>query len=190
MRWRQVGLFYVVAATLAAEYLLVEQKRARTQQTRPAARARFLDVTADGVREIRLHHGGRTVVTRRSEGRWTVTEPADASIPSDLVTAFVEALMGAEEIEHVAGGSAQASAFGLDDTAAAARVELLRGDGAPVVVTIGGTNPTGTAVYARRGDRPEVILIGRNVRYYEDLIFQALPAGHVPASDGEMPVGG
>jgi hypothetical protein len=186
MRWRQVGLLYVVATVLGAEYVLVEHERSGTQQTRPT-RARFLDLSADVVREIRLHHGGRRVVTRRTEGRWAVTDPPDSPIPSDLVTAFVEALMGAEEIERVATGTAQASSFGLDDTAA--RVELLRGDGATLVVTLGTTNPTGTAVYARRGDKPEVILIGRNVRYYEDLIFQALPAGHVPAADGDLPVG-
>jgi len=45
------------------------------------------------------------------------------------------------------------------------------------VVTIGDANPTGTAVYAQRQGAPDVVLIGRNVRYYEDLIFQALPAG-------------
>jgi hypothetical protein len=189
MRWRQVGLLYVVAAALAAEYVLVEQERPQGKQAR-AARVRLLDVAADGIREIRLHHGGRTVVTRRSEGHWAVTEPTDAPIPPDLVTAFVEALMGAEEIERVSGTSAQASAFGLDDPAASARIELLGGNGAPLVVTIGGPNPTGTAVYARRGNGPEVILIGRNVRYYEDLIFQALPAGEIPAGDGSVPVGG
>ena len=189
MRWRQVGLLYLVAAALAAEYVLVEQERPQGKQGR-APRARLLDVGTDDIREIRLHHGGRTVVTRRSEGRWAVTEPADASIPPDLVKAFVEALMGAEEIQQVSGTSAQPSAFGLDDAAASSRVELVRGDGAPVVVTIGGPNPTGTAVYARRGNGPEVILIGRNVRYYEDLIFQALPAGEVPAGEGDAPVGG
>ncbi len=37
---------------------------------------------------------------------------------------------------------------------------------------------------------PEVVLIGRNVRYYEDLIFQALSAARVPAADADAPVGG
>lgn len=188
MRWRQVGLLYVVAAALAADYVLVERRRPGQPETNRPARARFLPLDTDGVREIRLSHGGRTIVTRRSEGRWAVIEPADAPIPSDLITAFVEALMGAEEIERVASNPALASAFGLD--AHAATVELRKGDGPPVVVTIGTTNPTGTAVYARRGDGPEVVLIGRNVRYYQDLIFQALPAGHVPAADGDVPVGG
>lgn len=188
MRWRQVGLLYVVAAALAADYVLVEHKGPGTQPARPT-RVRFLDLPANVVQEIRLHHGGRMVVTRQTEGRWAVTDPIDASIPADLVTAFVEALMGAEEIERVATGAAQASAFGLD-AAAAARVELLRDDGATVLVTLGTANPTGTAIYARRGDGPDVILIGRSVRYYGDLIFQALPAGSVPASDDALPIGG
>ena len=41
-------------------------------------------------------------------------------------------------------------------------------------------NPARTAVYAQRSDSPRVFLIGLNVRYYEDLLFEALRAG--PAS--------
>jgi hypothetical protein len=59
-----------------------------------------------------------------------------------------------------------------------------------VVIRIGGTNPTGTAVYARREGATAVVLIGRNVSYYEGLIFEALPPARVPAGDGDAPVGG
>jgi hypothetical protein len=56
-------------------------------------------------------------------------------------------------------------------------------------VTIGGANPTGTAVYAQRQDSADVVLIGRNVRYYEDLIFQALAAERAPATEKNAPIG-
>ncbi|HYV57490.1 MAG TPA: hypothetical protein VE911_08095, partial [Candidatus Nitrosopolaris sp.] len=58
------------------------------------------------------------------------------------------------------------------------------------VVTLGGTNPTGTAVYARLAGAPEVVLIGRDVQYYEELIFQALAGTPAPAVDGRAPIGG
>ena len=60
----------------------------------------------------------------------------------------------------------------------------------PIGITIGGTNPTGTAVYARRRGTPDVVLIGRNVRDYEDLIFQALSADRVPATEAGAQIGG
>ncbi len=38
---------------------------------------------------------------------------------------------------------------------------------------IGGRNPTRTAVYARRSDQPAIFLVGMNLSYYIDLIFDA-----------------
>jgi hypothetical protein len=186
MRWRQVVLLYGVLALLAAEYWLVERRPGPPRSARPP-RERFLTVRPDEVREVRLRRGDRTVVSRRADGRWTVVEPADAPIPPDLIAAFTEALTEAEAIDLVGATQSDARSYGLDEHAA--RIDIVT-DGGPVTVMLGGTNPTGTAVYARRGTAPEVVLIGRNVSYYEDLIFQALPAARAPASGEGGPVGG
>jgi Domain of unknown function (DUF4340) len=171
MRWRQVIVLYAVAAGLGVDYWLVERGRQAPVATRPV-RQRFLAVARDDVHEVRLVRGGRAIVSRRVDGRWTVVEPADAPIPADLVPE----------------ASGDPAAYGLDATAA--RVELVVERGSPVVVAIGAPNATGTAVYARRGDAPAVVLIGRNVRYYEDLLFEALPPAHIPADAHTAPVGG
>src|SRR5262249_47351672 len=86
----------------------------------------------------------------------------------------------AEEIARLGAAETDRAAFGLD--AGATRVEVRREGGEPVVVTIGGANPTGTAVYAQRQGAADVVLIGRNVRYYDDLIFHALPVPRPPRS--------
>jgi hypothetical protein len=187
VRWRGVLLCWVVLGALVAEYWLVERPHARRVDATPT-RPRFVPVRPGEVREVRLSRDGRTVVSRREGGGWAVLEPTGTSIPPDLIAAFANALTEAEEIARVAGAEAEPGAYGLD--ARATRVELRPEAGAPVVVSIGGANPTGTAVYARREASPDVVLIGRNVRYYEDLIFQALSAARVPAADGDVPVGG
>ena len=186
MRWRQVIFLYVVLALLAGEYFVRERPGDAPAATEPRTKPHFLDLQPADVRELRLIRSGRTVVSRLNDGRWTLVEPADAPIPADLIAAFATALTGAEEIERVSGGT-EAAGFGLDDQAV--RVEIVAGNGHPVGVTLGAPNPTGTAIYARRDDRPDVVLIGRNVRYYEDLIFQALPAPRVPANDEGVPIG-
>jgi hypothetical protein len=58
-----------------------------------------------------------------------------------------------------------------------------------VTVTLGGTNPTGTALYARNVPDGSVVLIGRQVRDYEDMIYNALPRGAVPAGTAEGRIG-
>lgn len=187
MRWRQVIVLWIVLLALGTEYWLVERpKHAKPEAEQ--ARPRFLAVEPDDVREVRITRGGRTVVSRRGPEGWTVVEPAGVSIPSDLIAAFTMALAGAEEIGRMGEAEVNAPAFGLDERAG--RVEMVPQRGDSVVVVIGETNPPGTAVYARRVGAREVVLIGRNIRYYEDLIFQAVAAGRVPATDGNAPVGG
>jgi hypothetical protein len=188
MGWRQVVVLWIVCAALGVWWVLGDRPPRSAEPVEPV-RARFLPVAEGDVREMRLLRGGRSIVSRRAEGRWTVVEPAETSISPDLVSAFANALAAAEEIQVVAERGGEPGAYGFDE--GAARVELVVEGRAPVVVTIGGPNPPGTAVYARRDDAPRVVLIGRNVRYYGDLLFQALPAPQVPADEQRrMPVGG
>lgn len=186
MSWRQVVVLWAVFAALGAEYALVERPAAPPPPAHPA-RERFLHVDPGDVREIRLVRNGRTVVSQRHGDRWEVTDPPDAVVPPDLIAAFANALAGAEQID-VMDAPIDPQAYGFDEQGGRIVVRVTRGE--PVEVTLGGTNPTGTAVYARRGNAPSVFLIGRNVRYYEDLIFQALPAAHPPAVEQDEPVGG
>ena len=187
MRWRPVAIAYVVLAGLGAEYWLVERRRVPSAES-VRARPRLVSVGAGDVREVRLTRGGRTVVSRFEGGGWVLVEPAGAPIPPDLIGAFANALAEAEVIDRVGTDRDPALDFGLDG--GATRVELRADKGEPVVLTIGGKNPTGTAVYARRQGAADVVLIGRNVRFYEDLIFQALAAERVPAAESGAPVGG
>jgi len=189
VRWRGVVIVWVVCLALAAEYAAFERGPRPEKVPAEAVRPRFLPIGAADVRELRLSRDGRTIVSRRQgTGPWAVVEPPAVSIPSDLIGAFATALAESEEIARLDNTGADRKAFGLD--AGATRVEVRSETGEPVVVTIGDANPTGTAIYAQRQGAPDVVLIGRNIRYYEDLIFQALPAARVPAPEGGAPVGG
>lgn len=186
MRWGQVVALWVVCGALGAEYWWVERPTTAATEKR-VRRRRFLAIEPSVVREIRLVRDGRSVVMRRAPAGWAVVEPADTDIAPDLVAAFMNALMETEEIAQVAGAEADPHVYGLDERAG--RVEIVADRSTPLEVRIGGENPTGTAVYAQRSGSADIVLIGRNVRYYEDLIFQGLPPPRIPG-DGAAPVGG
>ncbi len=186
MRWRQVGLLYVVFAVLAALYARERPAAPEADPARPA-RPRFLQVAAADVSAIRLVRGARTVSVRREGEDWVVVEPAGAQLPADLVDGFLQALLTTEEIDRIATTTGELGTFGLDEQAD--RVELTRTRGEPVVVALGGTNPTGTALYARRSADAGVVLIGRQVRDYEDMIYNTLPRGAVPAGTADGRIG-
>ncbi|MFN8545748.1 MAG: hypothetical protein U0807_16305 [Candidatus Binatia bacterium] len=188
MRWRQVVGLYAMLALLGAWYWLFERGPRPEERGAPAVRERFVPFDAAEVTEVRVTRAGRHLVARREAERWTVVAPAPAVVPSDLIAAFVAALAAADAIERVAGTEADGVAFGLGEDAV--RVEIVGPPGGPLDIRLGATNPSGTAIYARRAGAPAIVLIGRNVGYYDDLLFQALPVPTVPAVERDGPVGG
>ena len=187
MRWRQVGVLYLVLAVLAVLY--VRERPAapvEVDRSRPP-RPRFLQVTAADVTGVRLARGTRVVRVRRDGTGWAVVEPAGVELPNDLVSGFLQALLTTEEIERIAATTSDLPSFGLSDDAD--RVELTLRNGPSVAVALGDTNPTGTALYARRDADGGIVLIGRQVRDYQDMIYGALPRGAVPAGTADGRIG-
>ena len=186
MRWRQVIVLYVIAGFLALDYFHGSTAGEEPSGDPKAGRPRVVRLDRATISEVAIQHGDRLVVARRDGDGWRVEEPAGVDIPSDLVGAFVAAVLEANEIERI-GKDQAGAAFGLD--AAATRVEIRPSGGPPETLWLGDVNPSGTAVYARRLGDDGVILVGRAVRLYEELIFQALPRPAVPADTPDGPVG-
>ena len=103
-------------------------------------------------------------------------EPAGAVVPPDLVDAAVATLTAGQVSEVVADGArgGDLTVFGLA-TPSSTIVLTTNGENGSrdVTVLFGDMNPTRTALYARLADDPRAYLVGLNVRYYEDLIFEA-----------------
>lgn len=185
MSWRQVTILYAVLAALALQYWRIVRMPAPDPDA--PRRERFVPYGADVMRELLLVHGGQRLVARREGAVWRVVDPSDAPIQPDLVAAFTVALASADEIQRVGDASRRLEEFGLDDRAV--RVEVQAGGDGPLTLLLGDANPTGTGVYARRGDAGDVVLIGRQVRYYADLLLQAAAATHAPALPSDAPIG-
>ena len=170
MTWKRAALYWAVFLGLAAYYM------AAVRESRPPvahpARAAFVTIPAEQVAGLELRRGTNVVRCRRTGGRWEVIEPAERTVPSDLVEALVANLTELPDVEVVADDSNTLGEFGLQEPQS--EITLQRTGQAPLTVRLGGHNPAGTAVYAQRSDSPWVFLIGLNVRYYEDLLFEGL----------------
>ncbi len=175
MTWRRAAGYWGCFLVLGAYYLVALRE---PQAPAPAhlTRAPFLSVSDDAIDGLELRRGTAVIRCRRVTGRWQVVEPAGHPVPSDLVSALVANLTELPEVEVVAEEGADVAQFGLDPPVS--ELTLTSAGGTPITVRLGGRNPSGTAIYAQRDVGRRVYLIGLNLRYYEDLLFQSvLPAG-------------
>jgi hypothetical protein len=175
--WTRVAVIYAVLAVLVGYLSLVDgpanEETAVTLEP-PTPSASLLGTEADAVRVMTFQKDGRLIRASRDSGRWRPIEPMGARIPPDLFDAAIAALTAGQASEKISAESGHRLAdYGLESPAAT--IELVVGDvpNRPITVLIGARNPTQTAVYARRSDEDAIYLVGMNLRYYIDLIFDA-----------------
>jgi hypothetical protein len=175
MSWRQVGLIYVVLALLAGYVVLFDAGTPATEVAAPApVGPSLLESDAASVTTVTFRKEGRVVRAAREAGRWRVVEPAGAEVTPDLIEATIATLTAGQAAEKLTvGPEHELQAYGLDVPSATVEVVTSNTSAPPVTVAIGGRNPTRTAVYARRSDQPAIFLVGMNLSYYIDLIFDA-----------------
>ncbi len=174
MSWRRVAVIYAVLALLAGWVLILDRGAPDPEMPAPVAPAPpLLETAASSVTALTFRKEGRVVRAQRTADRWSVIEPAGAKIPPDLFDATIATLTAGQPAEELSGEPASAyAAYGL--TTPASTLEVGLGEATPpILVSLGDENPTRTAVYARRSDRPAIFLVGLNLRYYVDLVFEA-----------------
>ena len=172
MTWRRALTYWACFLVLGAYYLLVLREPSRPTPAH-LTRAPFLTLAESDIQSMELRRGTDVIRCRRVDGRWQVVEPAGGAVPSDLVTALVSNLTQLPDVEVVDEGGGDITQFGLDPPVS--QITLTQTGAPPTSVRFGSRNPPGTAIYAQHGDGRRVYLIGLNVRYYEDLVFQAAP---------------
>ena len=183
MTWRRVGFYYLFAIVLGGYYLLFEWRPggpdAPIFEPRPVQESTFLALKRGAIHKLSIQRQQHIFVSQRSKGpsgatpaEWQVLEPTGAPVTSALVNGFIENLTPDRKVPIVHEAPEDLASYGL---APPASTIIIEGEDEPgrETIFIGGYNPTQTAVYARKDGSPEVVLLGYNVKYYEDLIFQA-----------------
>ena len=181
MNWRSTITYWVLAALFGAYFLVVE-KRPAPRSEMQMARERVLGVFSDDIAAMTLRRDGKEIRCEVKEKRWVMVKPEGGKVPGDLVAAIVENLTDKQEAEEISAAPKDEDlmAFGFNEQSPI--VELETKDGKKLTVKLGARNPTQTAIYAQTSVSPKVLLVGVNVQYYAELLFEAGAAKAVAAA--------
>jgi hypothetical protein len=171
LTWRSTLAYWLIAFVLGAYYMAFERRPAPPSEMQ-LAREKVLDVFSDEVTAVTLSRDGREVRCEKRDKRWQIVKPPGAKAPADLVAALVENLTDKQEAEEInkSPNAEDLRSFGLDDSSATIGIEV----GAKhFAVKLGSRNPPQTAIYAQTSVSPRVLLVGVNVQYYADLLYEA-----------------
>lgn len=181
MSWQKVGLYYLFAVLAGGYFFLFEWRPSKlaglASSSGPTVQqSQFLPLGRDDIYGIVLKRPNATLVFRRQEHRWTVIEPSGLEVSSDLLTSFVENLTPTKKVIMIDKDPKDTTPFGLNPPSSTVVVQDKNGKDV-ATVSLGGANPTSSAVYARIEPSPQVYLLGQSVSYYAQLIFEKLNTG-------------
>ena len=177
MTWQRIGLYYTLAAVLGAYFFLFEwrpnKKPGLVDPTAPVVvqQSHFLPGSREDIQEIVLKQGDVTILCRRDGQRWIVVEPAGLDISSDLLTSLVENLTPTKEVIIIDKEPKDTAPYGLDRPKTTVIVKDKTGKEI-ATVSLGGQNPTSSAVYARKEPFATGLYLGQSVSYYAQLVFE------------------
>jgi uncharacterized protein DUF4340 len=172
LTWKSTVAYWTLAAIFGAYYLVVEHRPAPPSEIQ-LAREKVLGIFADDVSSLTLVRDGKAIRCELRDKRWQIVEPPAAKVPPDLIRALIENLTDKQEAEEIDANPKpeDLAAFGFGD--ASPRIDVETKDGQKMSVTLGARNPPQTAIYAKTSLAPRVLLVGVNVQYYADLLYEA-----------------
>jgi Domain of unknown function (DUF4340) len=172
LTWRSTVVYWVLFAALGSYYLAFERKPPPPSEMQ-RAREKVLNVYSDDVKALVLRRDGKEIRCERRDKRWQIVKPENAKVPSDLVSALLENLTDKQDAEEITAKPRpeDLQAFGL--SASSPEVEIEVSGGKKMSVKLGGKNPPQTAIYAQTDFSPRILLVGVNVQYYADLLYEA-----------------
>jgi hypothetical protein len=126
-----------------------------------------------GVNAIAITSGAESLKFQKtSDGKlFQLVEPPGKFVPQDLMTSMVQLLTDAKSVEVVSENSNDLAQFGLDHPKSVITIDS-QDKPQPIKLAFGNENPTRTAIYAQILGVPKVFLMGRNLEYYQTLMFQ------------------
>ncbi len=168
---RSAIVFTALFLLLLPFYLYFDRPADKPLARAAAEEASLLKLS--GIDSISVTRGSETIRYEKTvDGKlYQLTEPKGAFVPQDLMQALVNLLVNAKQVEVVADNINDLAQFGLDHP----RSEMTiagAGNGKPIHIFFGAENPTHTAIYAQIEGIPKVFLLGRNLEYYQSVMFE------------------
>jgi len=162
MSWKTLTVLLVLAAGLGGFLVVDTQWLTPKREKAESAKGRLWTVELKDVDGLTIKRKDDTIKLKRAGDGWEMVEPvktrADGAVVNDVVTNLATARVDRE----IEANPTKLDDYGLEPPAAQVTLDV-KGQAAPLTLTVGGKNPTGVWVYAREGSKPAVVVVGESV---------------------------
>ncbi|MCR4395683.1 MAG: DUF4340 domain-containing protein [Candidatus Saccharicenans sp.] len=166
MKFRTTLILLAIFLVLLAVVILVEHRSEKVQEKKEAAE-KLTDFKADEVEKLSLKKEDGSVITlkKKDQGGWQLIEPLEAEADDYEANSLAENFASLRIDRVVEEQATDLAAYEIPKK----EVRLwLKGQGEPLLIQVGMENPLDNALYARRADRSQVVLLPSYIKYSLD----------------------
>jgi hypothetical protein len=193
MSWKTVTVLAALLAGLGAFYYYDTYHLTPAREKREQAKGRLWSVEPKDVQSLTIVRKAETLRVRRVEGGWEMLEPVAARGDRGTIDGIVTGLATIRVDREVDPDPSKPAEFGLEPPAAEVRLEV-QGRPDPLILHVGGKNPTGVWTYGREGGKTAVLALpdllsrdtSRPVADFRDKTVLAFDRKAVTAVDFEI----
>src|SRR5216683_6273146 len=162
MSWKTLTVLVVLAAGLGGFLVFDSYYLTPKREKTTSVKGRLWTIEPKDVESLTIKRKDDTVKLKRTGDGWEMLEPVKTRGNASAVNETVTGLATARVDREVDANPAKLSDFGLEPPEAVVTMEV-KGQAAPLTLTVGGKNQTGVWVYAREGSKPAVVAVGESV---------------------------
>jgi len=163
MSWKSLVVLVLLAAGLGGFFYYDTYWLAPAREKTESVKGRLWTVEPKDVQTLTLKRKTDTVkLARAGDGGWEMLEPVKTRGDRNAVDGVVTTLATLRVDREIDGSPAKLSEFGLDPPEVQVTLEV-KGRAEPLVLLIGGKNPTGAWVYGKEGSKPAVLALSEGV---------------------------
>ncbi len=162
MHMRNTVLMAGLLVLLAGFVYIYEIRGREAREETERLEGQLVQFEIEDVERVEVTTENGTVLATRSEGQWSILEPAPVAADGEAIDSLVDRVRNARHERVVAEAAEDLAPFGLDDPSV--RVSIGITGGAQVTVAVGKDTPVGPNLYVTTGDDRTVYSIARTLR--------------------------
>ncbi len=166
MKFRTTFILLGILVILLASVILLEHRSTRVQEKKEQSE-KLTDFKVSDIEKISLRIDNQTSFTlsKDEKGNWQIIEPIEAEADDYEARSLVENFASLRMEKVVEKQPADLTAYEIPKKEVLLWIKDMS---QPVVIQVGMENPIDNTLYARRTDRPELVLIPGYLRYSLD----------------------
>ncbi|OGW15446.1 MAG: hypothetical protein A3G93_10485 [Nitrospinae bacterium RIFCSPLOWO2_12_FULL_45_22] len=159
MSIRKLSLMFLILILLGSYFYFYEIKRKGALQKAEEAGKKVFSLKKEDIVELKLKKGDKNIVCRKGDGNWNLEKPLQAPADSITIDAVLSSLLGLSRERAIEDKVADLSPYGLKDPDIEVVLKSNKDKVEGHALYVGDKNPTGSFLYVRQGNNPEVFLV-------------------------------